>query len=110
MVIILFFGCQRKLIKTEEILFIKIKSIHQNIEEFPGSTKVFYDEAIIKKISGILNGANKEPVKFIPQYEIQLVFKNNDVTTILVRNNLLNIQGNTYRLKENLGEIIEKVE
>lgn len=100
------FGCQRQPIKTDGIKFIKISSIQKRLND---NDDIVRNKKQIDQITKILKGASKEPIKFIAEYEIDLVYKDGLICTLLVRNNYLNIQGYTYRLKENLGEKIELI-
>ena len=98
-------GCQSNTIKMDGVESIRIVS---NQTEQPQDTVVITAIDQIKEITSRLEKAKKEPVKFLADYKVELNFKDSTVI-LLVRNDLLNNQGITYKLKKNLGKRLDVI-
>lgn len=105
--LIMLLGCNRKNdlnLKANDILSITVFSIQNNEQKV---TKNIQDRKLIDEIINCMNYANKEPVKFIPLYN--LVFythKGNFVAAI--NGKAMSIRkGTKYRLKCDLESLVK---
>lgn len=103
--IALLFGCQSNTFKMDGIESIKIVT---NQKDQYQDTVIITDREQIKELSSIIKNAKREPVKFLADYRVELDFKDRTVV-LLVRNDLLNNQGLTYKLKKDLGKKLEAI-
>lgn len=102
--IIFLLSCNKKLVTTENIKNIIIVSNPRdnNIEiEITNSSD-------ISNILEIINTADKELIKFIPDYKIQINYKDSS-KILLIKKDMLNIEGLTYKLNTNLQKEIDKI-
>jgi hypothetical protein len=86
--------CQRNLttcVKMEEIHILTIQ-----------------DSDEINDIITKVNDAKRFIVKFIPDYKIELISQDNKMTSILINENFINVDGLTYKTNFNLGKYIVK--
>lgn len=94
-----FLGCQSNAIKMDDVKSIKIiDNQHKQLD-----TVTITDMEQIRELVSVLESGKREPVKFLADYRLELSFTDSTVT-LLVKDNLLNNQGITYRLKEDLGK------
>lgn len=95
-------SCNSKIYEPKDIKEIDVTILRKE----NGIDKInFSDAEDIKQIIDEVNKSKKEPIKFIADYKLSLKFK--DTTKILlVRNSMMNIEGITYKLNHNLGNII----
>ncbi len=94
-------GCQSKAFKIKDV---------QEIQVFNPSGNVIYeiiDEKKIQAIISIIESAKKEPVKFVAEYRLNVKTKDT-ILVFLIKDDLLNDKGITYRMKDNLVENIDK--
>lgn len=101
-IITMLFSCQSKVIDVEGIEKITIVS---NLKEQVKDTLIITDRQQIKLLSSIVRKAKREPVKFLAEYNLELTYKDSAIN-LLVRKNLLNIKGITYRLNDDISEKI----
>lgn len=99
--LVVLIGCQSKAFKISNV---------QNIQIINSSGNVIYDITDAKQIESIISiveSAEKEPVKFIAEYKLNVNIK--DTTLVfLIKDDLLNDKGVIYRMKDNLVENINK--
>lgn len=97
-----FISCNSKIYEPKDILEIEVTILKKGsvINQFN-----FTDFENIKQIIDEVNKSKQEPIKFIAEYKLILKFKNT-TKTLLIRNSMMNIEGITYRLNNNLGAII----
>lgn len=84
-----------------------IKIVHCQ-KELSRDTIVITETGQINEIVAIIENAQREPVKFIVDYRLELNFKDS-IIILLVRNNLMNNHGITYKLKKDLGKKLEEI-
>lgn len=101
-IITMLFSCQSKNIDVQGIERITIVS---NLREAVKDTVVITDEQQIKLLADVIKEAKREPVKFLADYRLELKFKDSTII-LLARKNLLNNQGFTYILKDDIGKVI----
>jgi hypothetical protein len=103
--ITMLFGCNNKIINIQEVEEITLIS---NLREPIQDTLTIQDKQQIKILGDIINKAKREPVKFLADYRLELKFKDK-VLNLLVQKDLLNNQGITYRLNDDIGKKISKI-
>lgn len=103
--ITLLLGCQPSTIKMDEVESIKI--VFNQMGQHKDAV-VIKEVERIKEIVSMVETAEREPVKFLADYKVEVKFKDS-TTILLVRNNLLNYQGITYRLKNDLGKKLDEI-
>lgn len=103
--IVMLLGCRSDSIKTDSVVSIKIVPCQKGL---PQDTIIVTETDQINEIAAIIENAEREPVKFMVDYRVELNFKGS-ATILLVRNNLMNNQGITYKLKKDLGKKLEEI-
>jgi hypothetical protein len=98
-------SCQSKNINMNGVESITVVS---NLRDTKQDIIIITDEDQIKLITGIVKEAKREPLKFLADYRLELKFKDSTLS-LLVRKDLLNNQGITYRLNEDIGIEIENI-
>lgn len=75
-----------------------------NPTSIENSSKIEINKASeIEKICTIINEGKREPLKFIPDYRIEIHYAKVG-KVVLVKENYININGLTYELNENLNK------
>ncbi|ELM3645111.1 hypothetical protein [Flavobacterium psychrophilum] len=95
-------SCNSKIYEPKDVKEIDVTILRKD----NGTSKVnFNNFDDIKQIIDEVNKSKREPIKFIADYKLILKFKDS-TKTLLIKNGMMNIEGITYRLNHNLGNII----
>jgi hypothetical protein len=100
-----FFSCQFENFNVKGIEKITIVS---NLCETLKDTLEITDKQKIELLADVIKRARREPVKFMPNYKLELKFRDSSVV-LLARKNLLKNKGFTYLLNDDIGKIIEDI-
>jgi hypothetical protein len=97
-------SCNSKMYDAKDVQEIEITSLRK--ESVLNKVR-FTDFKDIKQIIDEVNKSKKEPIKFVADYKLIIKLKDTS-RTLLIRNSMMNIEGITYELNNNLGNIIDE--
>ena len=99
-------GCAGDLIQTDEIVSIEISKFAQNknIEK----SKVITDRTQISLIVNVVNKCRREPMIIPVHFKVEIKFKKRQLTIFSIQN-IIKIDGITYKLDDNLEAMLGKM-
>ncbi|MBK7811523.1 MAG: hypothetical protein IPO62_11970 [Saprospiraceae bacterium] len=93
-------------IKSQEVIKVTIYAIGNDLNE------IFYlelaDKNAIKKLIKAINNSQREPIKVLAKYKLELVGLNS-TQIIFVAGDIIKLNGISYRSKINLNSEIENL-
>ena len=92
-------SCSGKRLLDGEVEYLSISTgVGINVQ----AKRIIQDKALIDEIINAINFSHKQPVKFRPDYEIDVKYQN-QIKHILVKDRYLNVDGRTYTSNIDLG-------
>jgi|GEM_PF-2218916 len=98
-------GKKRELIQTQNISSIAISTIKNNFLDDTIYRRITNSDSI-KLIINQLNQANKESIKFYPNYKIKIFYLNGQNKTILCSGSSIRVSSHTYRMSNKIKNLI----
>lgn len=99
------YNCNENRLPSENIVNITVFAITTEGRE---RVAIVDDRNIAEAFVKSINSSHKELVKFRPNYALEINY-DREMRRVLVKENLVNIDGLTYSMGENLGAQIEVI-
>jgi hypothetical protein len=98
-------GCQNKddHFNINNIDSIRISIINENIEQ---NKSIITNKDSIKYIIGELNNCEMEPIQFLANLKMKVIYLNKDEKDLFFNGSSMKFEGKTYKLKRNIKDII----
>jgi hypothetical protein len=105
MIFILSCSDKNNLIDSKDAKFMAI-TIDTSLHNHNFNQRIVSDKDSLSRILNKFNHCEKEPIKFYPTYRVRLVYTNGKEITILFTDSVMNYEGLTYRLNDNIQNIL----
>jgi hypothetical protein len=87
---------------------VEYLSISTRLGASLGEKKVVKTQTVIDEIVKVINLSHSEPVKFLPDYKIEIKYQN-EIKQVFVRGRYIKLDGRTYCSSEDLGAKIKSI-
>lgn len=94
--------------KTEIISPKNVKSILVTVNDNEASSVLIANSDSIRVILSKLNDSSQEPIKFYATHRLSVNYNDGKQALVLCSGSSMKIEGRTYKLKETIGDILNR--